>query len=347
MPESTFDVYSYARRLILPSLALQNHPFVIQRPGQGGTSSTAWKLSVERGPSLLVRFFSDLGRARRSATALKHLERHDLPAPRLKHASLGFMNRFSRGNGVPRYSTTETWIEGTRALEAPDEAGTALSVAGILARFHAVTRGRCGPPTLLGDPRPYAKTTMRLAMGMIHDLQARGTLSPGEATEATARFNAWMGMLLKQTTFHLCLNDANRRNFILLKDKSLVAIDVQRVSYEPCAEEVANALYHFCRRDESLAERFLETYLAAATPSSRETWRRNGPFFTALNTLKRLHQKVAGASAPAHVPAAPDAQAVVASWKLILTTLPAPPRLWPEPGSAPPEESTELSRQLM
>ncbi len=101
MPESTFDVYAYARRLILPSLALQSHPFVIQRPGAGGTSSTAWKMTVERGPSLLVRFFSDIGRARRSASALKHLERHDLPAPRLKHSDLGFMNRFARHNTKP------------------------------------------------------------------------------------------------------------------------------------------------------------------------------------------------------------------------------------------------------
>lgn len=347
MPEATFDVYAYARQVILPALRLQNHPFVIQRPGQGGTSSAAWKIVIERAPALLVRFFNDVGRARRSALALKHLERHDLPAPRLKHADIHWTNRFSRSNGVPRHSTTETWIDGTRALEAPDEEVTAIRVAALLARFHAVTRGRWGPPALLGDVRPYARTTMKLAMGMIHDLRARGVLSPGEATEASARSNAWMRMLLKLTTFHLCLNDANRRNFIVSTGKTLVAIDVQRISYEPCAEEVSNALYHFCRRDEKLAARFIDAYLAAATPSCRETWRRSGPFFTALNTLKRLHRRTApGAPAIAGAEERDASQPPLAAWKRILTTLPSPPLIWPEPGSAPPEDSTELSRQL-
>jgi len=348
MSEAAFDVYGYVRQAILPSLALQKHPFVIQRPGAGGTSSRAYRIVIERGPSLLLRFFDDLGRARRSVQALKHLERYGLPAPRLKHADVGILNRISRTNGIPRYSTTETWIDGTRALESPDENGTALQVAELLAKFHAVTRSRWGAPTFVGEVRPYARTTMRLATGMILGLQARGVLSPSEAAEASSRFNAWMGMLLRTTTYHLCLNDANRRNFIVTPEKTLVAIDVERISYEPCSEEVANALYHFCRRDESLALRFVEAYLAAATPSCRETWRRTGPFFTALNTLKRLHhrsaQSMAG-RAPAGE-AAPD-DPPIAAWRAAVIALQGPPRVWPEPGSAPPEDSTELSRQLM
>jgi len=338
MPEAAFDVYAYARQVILPALGLQNHPFIIQRPGAGGTSSAAYKLVIERAPTLLVRIFDDIGRARRSAHALKHLERHDLPAPRLRHADVSFLNRFARTNGIPRYSTTETWIEGTRALEQPDETAVALSVAELLARYHSVSRSRWGQPTLVGEVRPYAKTTMRLATGMILGLQARGVLSPSQATEALTRFNAWMPMLLRSTTYHLCLNDANRRNFIVTPQKSLVAIDVQRITYEPCSEEIANALYHFCRRSEALALLFVEKYLEAATPSCRLTWSRTGPFFVALNTLKRLHHRTAQAG---------DVEALVPAWREALLTLRAPTRVWPDPGSDPPADSTELSRQSL
>ncbi|MBI3448837.1 MAG: aminoglycoside phosphotransferase family protein [Acidobacteria bacterium] len=342
MSETTFDVYGYASGVVLPSLHLENHPFVVGRPGGGGTSSSAWKITIERAPSLLVRFYADLGRARRSSIALRHLERLDLPAPRLRHADLHPFNRFSRTNGYPRYATTESWIEGTRALESPDEPGVALAVARLLARYHTATRTRWGAPTLLGELRPYAKTTMTAALRMIRELGAAGTLGPAEVKEAGARFNAWMPMILKLSTYHLCLNDANRRNFIVTPEGALVAIDIQRISYEPCAEELANALYHFCRRDEILAGRFVETYLAGAGASARETWRRSGPFYTALNTLKRLHRRFASGE-----PSDADPNVPLAAWKQILTSLAPPQRMWPEPGSDPPEDSTELSRQLM
>src|SRR5882724_5511399 len=180
---------------------------------------------------------------------------------------------------------------------------------------------------------------MIAAQGMIRGLGSAGSLTTGEVREAAARFSAWMPMLLKLSTYQLCLNDANRRNFIVTPEGALVAIDIQRISYEPCAEEVANALYHFCRRDEILAGRFLETYLESTAAPARETWRRSGAFYRALNTLKRLHRRFASGEKSDADPNAP-----IAAWKQMLTSLAPPQRMWPEPGSDPPEDSTELSR---
>ncbi len=343
MPAGTFDAYAYARRVLLPGLGLQNHPFVIQRPGAGGTRSRALKIVIERAPTLLVRLFDDMGRARRNAGALRYLERLNLPAPRLKHADIHWSNRFFRSDGLPRYGTAETWIDGTRALEAPDEEEAALSVAGLLARYHGVSRTSWGRPTGIPEIRPYASTTLSAVSEMIQDLLSRGVFGGSEAAEAGARLAAWRGALMRIGTFSLVLNDANRRNFILTSEKETVAIDIRRISFEPCAEEVANALYHFCRHDEAFAARFLNTYVAAATPLCRETWERTGAFFTALNTLKRLHRRT-GPDAAAIVDAAetppgamPGVDARTPQWKQALLTLPRPLRVWPEPGSAPPE----------
>jgi Ser/Thr protein kinase RdoA (MazF antagonist) len=342
MAKDPLDAYAYTRQILLPALGLQNHPFVILRPGAGGTASRAFRISIERAPGILLRLFDDRARAGRSARALRHLERVDLPAPRLKHAELRWTSLFSRSNGFPRYATAETWIEGVRAIQAPNEEAVAMQIAQLLARFHAVTRPRWGRPGGLPEIRPYAATTLAMAAAMLNDLTSRGILSEAERVEASARMNAWRGALLKIGTFQLVHNDANRRNFIVTPEKTVVPVDVQRISYEPCAEEVANALYHFCRRDEAMAARFLERYLAAAAPKSRESWERTGLFFTAFNTLKRLHRRT-GPEARAIVSAdevapgdPPGVDARIPQWKATLTTLPRPPKIWPEPGSAPP-----------
>jgi len=345
MPESAFDTYAYAREVLLPSLRLESRPFVIQRPAAGGTSSRAFKVVIERAPTLLLRTFDDIGRARRAAAALRHLEERRMAAPRLMFADISWTNRFTRTNGLPRYAIAETWIDGQRALEAKDEAGTALMVAALLARFHSVSRSSWGRPGAVPDLRPYAATTLRLSAKMIRELAGRGVLSEGEAAEAKSRFESWRPALMRIGAFQLCLNDANRRNFIITEDAGLVAVDVERVSYEPCPEEVANALYHFCRRDENLAKRFLRAYLAAASRSARDIWDRTGDFFTVLNTLKRLHRRTGSDAAAIVHPddtergAPPGIDARIPEWRKALAGLGGPPKIWPEPGSAPPPET--------
>src|SRR5262245_31821560 len=132
----TLDAYAYAREVVLPALGFWHHPFVIQSPGQGGTASRAFRLVIERGPSLLVRTFDDAARARRNAASLRHLERLGLPAPRLVYADLSPVNVLRARRGNPRYATAESWIEGVRAIDAPNEAAVALQLGDLLARFH-------------------------------------------------------------------------------------------------------------------------------------------------------------------------------------------------------------------
>jgi Ser/Thr protein kinase RdoA (MazF antagonist) len=342
MPKATLDAYRYAGEILLPALGLARHPFVVQSPGSGGTSSRAFKVVIERGPALLLRIFDDAARARRTAAALRHLEKRGVPAPRLKHADLSPVNRIARRNGFPLYATAETWIDGVRALEAPNPESVAMLAAELLARFHAISRSRWGRPGGLPELRPYAATLMAQALALLSDLEARRILDEREAGAARARVLGWKPALMRIGTFHLCHNDANRRNFILTPEKALVAVDVRRISYEPCAEEVANALYHFCRSDASLAARFLERYLKSATPSCRTTWERAGAFYTFLNTLKRLHRRTGPQAATVvhedeTAPGAPPGvDARIPQWKEAILTLTPPPRVWPEPGSPPP-----------
>jgi len=340
MPQPALDVYAYARQVLLPGLGLGNHPFAVHLPEPGGTASHVVKITVERAPSLLLRFFKGRGRARRSALALQHLERAGLPAPRLRMADTSVMNPLLRRNGQPRYATAETWIEGIRAVEAPDEEEAALMVARVLARYHSVSRGRWGRPEGLPEVRPYHLATLSLVSRMVRDLTSRGVMSAEDAARAQSRFGAWKAALMKLGTFHLVHNDASRCNFIISggkKNKEVIPIDVQRISYEPCSEEIANAMYHFCRNDSAMAAKFLEAYLEAATPSCRETWSRTGEFFTALNMLKRLHHRTGAAKGAEPLE---ESDPRIAEWKSIFLDLPKPPPIWPEPGSAPPGDAT-------
>lgn len=329
--ERSLDPHAYAREVVLPALGLVHHPFVVQRPGQGGTASLGFKLVIERGASLLVRAFDDLARARMNAAALRHLERLGLPAPRLLHADLSPVNAILPRRGFPKYATAETWIEGVRAIDAGNEGAVALQVADLLARFHAFTRPRWGRPGQLPVPRPYARTIAGVAAGFVRDLERRAIFTVSEAGESLRRLSAWRETLRSIRTFQLVHNDANRRNFVLTPEKTLVAIDVRRISYEPCAEDVANALYHFCRHDATLADRFTGRYLEKAAPESRASWERTGIFFTAFNTLKRLHRRTGPRAAEVVHPgenapgAPPGVDARIPQWKEQLLTLPGPP----------------------
>jgi len=211
-------------------------------------------------------------------------------------------------------------------------------VARVLARYHSVSRSRWGRPEGLPEVRPYHMATLGLVMRMIRDLSTGGVISHEDAGLAQSRFGAWKGALMKLGTFHLVHNDASRCNFIISgekKNKEVFPIDVQRISYEPCSEEVANAIYHFCQSNDLLASKFLEAYLGAATPSCRETWNRTGEFFSALNMLKRLHHRTCTFRGAGTEPL-DESDPRISEWKEIFLSLPRPPLIWPEPGSSPP-----------
>jgi aminoglycoside phosphotransferase (APT) family kinase protein len=343
MPPATFDAYAYAREVLLPSLGLQHHPFVVQNPESEGTASRLVKVVVERGPILLVRSFQGRARASRNAAALKVLEWNELPAPRLKLDDTGAANLLLRRSGLPRWATAETWIEGMAAVETKEPEKVALMVASVLARYHSVTRGRWGRPGFLPDPRPYHRHTLSVAGRLIRDLEGRGILTSAAADAARGRYQIWQRNLMKLGTFHLIHRDANRRNFIVPSDKKIkgvIPVDLQRLSFGPCSEDLADALHHFCRSDRALAGKFLQRHLDDAAPSCRATWARTGEFFIALNALKRLHKR----TDPKAINRLQGGDPRISQWRDVAISLSGPPPVWPEPGSAPPEHEALLGR---
>ena len=41
----------------------------------------------------------------------------------------------------------------------------------------------------------------------------------------------------------------------------VIPVDLQRLSFGPCSEDLADALHHFCRSDRALARKFLQRHL--------------------------------------------------------------------------------------
>jgi hypothetical protein len=342
MSQATLDTYAYVREVLLPALDLRHHPFVVQRPPGGGTVSSLVKVVVERGPVLLVRIWSSRGRARANAAALRFLEARGLPGPRLKLEDTGAANVLLRPKGLPRWVTAETWVEGTPAVEVPsgEAERVALLVASVLARYHAVTRSRWGRPGPLWDPRPWHAFVLATARTMIRDLAGRGVLRAAQAEEARHRYGIWKSSLMKVGTFQLVHRDVNRRNVIVPEDRKrqeVTLVDLHRLSFRTGAEDVADALHHFCRADGALGRKFLARYLDEAAPSSRVCWERTGPFFVAVNALKRLHRRTDPAAADRLGGDDPR----IGAWRDEAMAIPRPPLVWPEPGSAPPERETQ------
>jgi len=72
-------------------------------------------------------------------------------------------------------------------------------------------------------------------------------------------------------------------------------VDLHRLAYEPFPEEVVNALYHFCRKDPPLGDRFIEAYVTYAGGNARGVFEATRGFFEPINYLKRMSRRAAEA----------------------------------------------------
>lgn len=319
-------IQQYVATHLLPAMAIAGRPFTIDAPATAGTRSSVHLVRVDGLPPLLLRVHERRGQALRNAEALRHLERLDLPAPRLVFEEPSRRTRLlPSAAATPPFITVETWIDGVThaAIEDPAVArDAALKVASLLSRYHAVTRpvwGRPGRP-LAGRLIGFGASTMTIARRMLRSLAAGGWLAGAEAEVAQRTFASWRDTIDRLTPFSLVHNDANRRNFILTRAGEVLPVDLHRLGYEPFVEEVINALYHFCRKDADLAARFLAVYLERTPESSRECFDRTRGFFEPLNYLKKMARR-AGTR-----PAADDAK--MAAWRgkvLAIAPPPGPP----------------------
>ncbi|HKY33760.1 MAG TPA: aminoglycoside phosphotransferase family protein [Candidatus Polarisedimenticolia bacterium] len=282
----------YVESSLLPLMGIKGRPFELH-PAGPGTRTAPTLIRIEGMPPLLLRAFPRRRQAVKNAEALRHLDALGLPAPRLVAHDLSVPARLVGASSTRPFITVETWIEGTTHadLPEPEPARTAaLDVARLLARFHAVTRPRWGRPE--GSRfRPFPSHTLLGVRRMCRALERHGWIDPEEARAAGARFESWRDTLCGIETYSLVHNDANRRNFVVGPQGEIVAVDLHRVAYEPFAEELVNALYHFGRKDEALASSFQEAYFEVAGPEALRWFGAMRRFFEPLNYLKKMYRR--------------------------------------------------------
>jgi len=310
----------YIATTVLPSMGIRRREFSVAPPAAGGTRSALFLIRAEKMPPLLLRAFERRSQAVRNAEALRHLDALRLPAPRLVYYDLTFHRRMIPGQagGLP-FITIETWIDGTRHADLHDPAisgPAALEVARLLARFHAVTRRRWGRASG-GRFRSFASYTLLAVRRMAAGLGERGWLDDGTNRRTLDAFASWHARIGSITPHNLVHNDANRHNFIVSATGEVTPVDLHRLSYEPFPEELVNALYHFCRKDAELDNRFRESYFETAGPAARELFEATRGFFEPLNYLKKMYRR-ATASDPL-----PD-DAKMARWRELATAIRPP-----------------------
>lgn len=283
----------YVAQWLLPVMGIAGRTFTILSPGTAGTRSSVRIVRIDGMPPLLLRAFDQRRRAVKNAEALRHLDALGLAAPRLvAHDLAARPGRLFRAGADHPFITVETWIDGTPHADLRGEPAVEATaqVALVLARWHAVTRLRWGRPS--GQPlRSFASYTLLGVRRMTRALAAGGWLPEAESRQTYQRFCAWQGALAELDLFSLVHNDANRRNFIVTSSGEAVPVDLHRLSYEPFPEEVVNAIYHFCRKDDALRDRFLDVYFDHAEPAARFTWESTRGFFEPLNYLKKMYRR--------------------------------------------------------
>ncbi|MGH9870127.1 MAG: phosphotransferase [Candidatus Polarisedimenticolia bacterium] len=283
----------YVARGLLPIMGIPGRAFTLEPASPGTTRSRLLLVRIEGMPPLLLRAWERRRQGFKNAEALRHLDGLGLAAPRLvAHDLSARPARLLRGEAGAPIVTVETWIEGAphADLSEADASVATLRVAGLLARWHGVTRLRWGRP---GGGRiwPFAAYTLAGVRRMGHALAAGGWLEEGEARDMQRRFASWRGAIGSIDTFNLVHNDINRRNVIVTSTGEVVPVDLHRLSYEPFPEEVVNASWHFCRKDEALRARFMETYFEHAGHGARVAWEALRGFFEPLNFLKKMYRR--------------------------------------------------------
>jgi Ser/Thr protein kinase RdoA (MazF antagonist) len=290
----------YVARWLLPVMGIEGRSFTTEPPGTEGTRSSVRVVRIDGMPPLLLRAWDQRRRAVKNAEALRHLDTLMLAAPRLvAHDLTAKPGRlWKAGSGDP-FITVETWIDGTPHADLAGEAAgeAALQVARVLARWHAVTRLRWGRPS--GQHfRSFASYTLLGVRRMTRGLATDGWIEEAESRRVERGFSAWQERLDSLESFSLVHNDANRRNFIVTPAGETIPVDLHRLSYEPFPEEVVNAVYHFCRKDDTLRGRFLETYFEHAGAASRAAWDSLRGFFEPLNYLKKMYRRAGALARP-------------------------------------------------
>jgi len=277
---------SYITSSLLPAMGLSGRSFAVETPADAGTRSTIRLIRIEGFPPLLMRTYSHRRQGSATMEALRHLESLALPAPRLVYHDLQLRSRLAGGDP---FVTVETWIEGRRLSSLDDETSrdASIKVAALLARFHGVTRAGWGPPRAARFVS-FAAATLRGTRRMLHELNTAGWFDPQEALDLETRFSSWREPIAALGPFSLVHSDANRHNFVLTPAGEVCPVDLQRVNYEPFPEEVINALYHLCRKDGDLADRFIHTYFSHVPGAARETFEATRAFFEPLHYLKKM-----------------------------------------------------------
>lgn len=279
----------YVASTLLPAMGLTDRPFVVEPPSDTGTRSSLGVIRIEGLPPLLMRTHSHRRQVSATVEALRHLESRRLPAPRLVHHDVQLRSFLTGGRP---FVTVETWIEGRRlsSLDEVTSRDASIKVAALLARFHGVTRPEWGPPRAARFVS-FETFTLRGARRMLRELKAGGWLDSRRAADLEAGFASWKETLAALGPHSLVHSDANRHNFILTPAGEVCPVDLQRINYEPFQEEVINALYHLCRKDDDLAERFVHTYFVHAGAAARATFEATRTFFEPLHYLKKMYRR--------------------------------------------------------
>jgi hypothetical protein len=311
----------YVSRDLLAAMGITGRHFTLEPAGAGAAPTRRVLVRIEGMPPLLLRAFGRRRQGVKNAEALRHLDGLGIAAPRLvAHDVAARPGRLLRGEAGHSFVTVETWIEGTPHADLTDPADAAsatLDLARLLARWHAITRLRWGRPAA-GRVWPYAPWTLAGVRRMTSGLSAAGWLDSAQARDLLARFTAWKSALASIDTFHLVHGRLSRRNVIVIPDGGVVPVDLHHLSYQPFPEEIANVLSQFCRHDETLGARFLETYFEHAGPGARATWDRLRGVFEPLGCLKKLSRRGRRAGITRD-------DAAMAAWRARVTEI-SPPR---------------------
>lgn len=236
----------------------------IRRPPSGRGGRT-FILEADGAPAAVLRALRSRRRVLRLKAASDRLVRLHVPVARVLWSDASLLGRLRRG----AYLLLEEHLHGVTLGRLADHAPALDSLAGALARLHAVRRPEWG--TLRsGKSRRFGRYRLAQIRSLLRRLRRAGALSGSEARALADAFEAWRGRLDSLREFHLIHNDLHFENVLVSGDGSVSLIDLYRLRFDRRERELAAVAGRLLDLEPRASRAFLEAYARRAGAQPEE-----------------------------------------------------------------------------
>lgn len=263
------------------SFALET-PYHIERL-TNGTNRSVYKLTSANADPVVLRLLKSAELTEHHFEFNRYLAQRGFPVPEILYEdrSKETLRGFGCAVSVERFITGDPFAGNHRTDPALINA-----VAGLMARFHAVTSDKAGLPW-----RPESRPGFDLLMDQISQFHERalktGLIEKSEMRGQHEWFDRWREPLASVRPYNLVHGDLNWANVIVRPGGEVCVLDFMSTHFGYFELDLAESDRSLFGGNVECSELFLRNYFDVAGPAMRERYDRHKLFFQAYVNLEK------------------------------------------------------------